>query len=91
MQHYNFELENNFDKTDLKNHFENAKNDVKRINGKIDVEFELEENTINKKFNERLGVFEKYRVLKSGNLIGYLEFFRNNDYNYLNIYTSPIT
>jgi hypothetical protein len=91
MEHYNFKINDDFDKKDLKNHINDAMNNVILDNGKNEVEIELEERIINKIFKNYTGVFEKHRVLKSGIIIGYLEVFRNNDYNYLNIYTSPIS
>jgi hypothetical protein len=90
MKHYEYEISEKFSKKDYEIIIENAKNTVIKINGNDKIIIEIEEQIINKMFNDFIGVFEKHRVLKSGNLIGYLEFFRNNDFNYLNIYTSPL-
>lgn len=90
MEHYEFELIDDFDKMDVKNHLEDATKEIILNNGGDKIEFELDTETFNKKFNEYTGIFEKYRIVKEGELIGYLEFFRSNSFDYLYIYTSPI-
>lgn len=88
MKHYNFELAEKIDKGSFNEFLEDAKTSIAADNGPIN--FEFGEKAINKKFNDYTGVFEKYRILQDGNLIGFLEAFVDNDLQYINIYTSPI-
>lgn len=88
MEHFTFELEEKIDKGTFNESLADAKNLIAAENGPV--EFEVTEKTINKRFNEYTGVFEKYRILKDGILIGFLEAFVDNNLEYINIYTSPI-
>ena len=88
MKHFTFELEEKIDKGTFNESLADAKVSIAAENGPVD--FEVEENIINKTFNGYTGVFEKSRILKNGMLIGFLEGFVDNDLKYINIYTSPI-
>lgn len=88
MKHFTFELEEKIDKGTFNESLADAKVSIAAENGPV--EFEVTENTINKKFNDYTGVFEKSRILKNGILIGFLEAFVDNNLEYINIYTSPL-
>lgn len=88
MKHFNFELEEKFDKGNFNENLADAKTSVEAVNGPI--EFEVTENTINKTFNGYTGVYEKYNITKEGILIGFLEAFVDNNLEYMNIFTSPL-
>lgn len=90
MEHINeIELNGNFEENDFLDYLNQAKLDVIAKNGNNEIEFELAESTINTNVNGHLGRFSKYRIVRQGNLLGYLEAFRSNKYNYLFIYTNP--
>lgn len=91
MEHINeIELKDTFSENDFENYLNQAKLDVISKNGKNGIELDLAESNVNTNVNGHLGRFLKYRVIRQGNLIGYLEAFRNNKSNYLIIYTNPI-
>lgn len=89
MIHLNFELKKDFEEDDYIYHLKCAKKKVALINGNSNIKIEHRERIVNKQFNGLIGLFIKYVVLKSNQRIGYLEVFKNNENNYLNIYTSP--
>lgn len=51
---------------------------------------ELRETTINKRFNEFLGTYEKYHIIYKGEVLGYFECFKSNSNEYWNMFTSPL-
>ncbi|GGH03956.1 hypothetical protein GCM10011416_23820 [Polaribacter pacificus] len=88
MEHFNFELEEKFDKGNFNEYLADAKTSIAAENGPVD--FEVTENIINKIFNGYTGVYEKYNIIKKGVLIGFLEAFVDNNLEYMNIFTSPL-
>ncbi|GAA4245007.1 hypothetical protein [Winogradskyella damuponensis] len=88
MEHFNFELEEKFDKGNFNEYLADAKTSIAAENGPVD--FEVTENIINKIFNGYTGVYEKYNIIKEGVLIGFLEAFVDNNLEYMNIFTSPL-
>ncbi len=89
MEHYEFELNENFDKADFLNYLSDAIVEISASNGDS-ITFEMAETTVNTSMNGHVGLFKKYRILNGAELIGYLEAFKNNQSNYLIIYTNPI-
>lgn len=84
------EVKDQFKEDDFINYLNNAKMEVITKNSDSVIAFELMESTTNTTLNGFLGRFLKYRIISQGNLIGFLEAFRSNKYEYLLIYTNPI-
>jgi hypothetical protein len=83
------ELKIHFEEDDFVNYLNNAKSEIILRNNNDEIEIEFMGSTINTTVNGYLGNFSKYRIISSGNLLGYLEAFRSNKSEYLLIYTNP--
>ncbi|WP_417368527.1 hypothetical protein [Flavobacterium beibuense] len=90
MEHYEFELKEEFSDNDFNEKFEEAK---QIIFNKNDLEkdcLQLSSKIINHKVNGCIGVFTKFIIVKDELVIGYLELFKSNDRKYYTIYTSSL-
>lgn len=88
MKHFSFELKKNLDESYFRAYLLNAKIAITADNGPV--EFKFIEYMINTKQNDYTGILERYNILKNGNVIGYLEAFMDNSFNYISIHTTPL-